>query len=87
MKLKLLNKSDDEEDLKMKENPTKLNFFNGIQQTSFFDNSLKEPLENDYNDKIYINTENNIFSVKNDNDKKEHKRFNIKNYEQIFNLF
>lgn len=84
MKLKLLNKSDDEEDLKMKENPTKLDFFKGFQQTSFFDNSLKEPLENDYNDKIYINTENNIFSVKNDNDKKEHKRFNIKNYEQIF---
>ena len=53
----------------------------GLNETSIFSNSIKEVFENNYNDKIYINTENNI---KEENNKRNHKIFNLKNYEQIF---
>ena len=75
--LKVLD--DKEKELDIKDNPKELNFFKGIKQTSIFTNSVKESFKNNYNDKIY-NTENNIFSVKNDKNQKEHKVFNLKNY-------
>ena len=79
--LKVLD--DKEKELDIKDNPKELNFFKGIKETSIFTNSVKESFKNNYNDKIY-NTENKIFSVKNDKNQKEHKVFNIKNYERIF---
>jgi len=75
---------DKEKELDIKNNPNELKFFKGINETSIFTNSVKESFKNNYNDKIYINTENNIFSVKNEKNPKDHKMFNIKNYEKIF---
>ena len=80
----MLDDSDDEKELKIKKNTLNEKFLNGIEKTSVFTRSIKQSLENKYNDNIYINTENNIFSVKNEKDKKDHRKFNLKNYEQIF---
>ena len=73
-----------DKELKLKKNPKTLNHLNGFRETSLFIDNIKEGLENDYKDKLYINTESNIFSVKNENDKKRLKTYNLNNYENIF---
>ena len=73
-----------EKELKLRKNPKTLDHLNGFKEASIFINNIKEGLENDYKDKLYINTESNIFSVKNENDKKRVKTYNINNYEKIF---
>ena len=74
-----------EKELKLRKNPKTLDHLNGFKEASIFINNIKEGLENDYKDKLYINIESNIFSVKNENDKKRVKTYNINNYEKIFN--
>ena len=60
------------EELKIK-NTNEFIPLKGLNETSIFSNSIKEVFEN--------NTENNI---KEENNKRNHKIFNLKNYEQIF---
>ena len=68
---------------RLKKNTKTLDFLNGIKNISIFTDTIKESFVNDYKDKIYINTDNNLLSVKNDNTKKNIRRFNLKNYEKI----
>ena len=49
-----------DKELKLKKNPKTLNHLNGFRETSLFIDNIKEGLENDYKDKLYINTESNI---------------------------
>ena len=71
---------DKEKELDIKNNPNELKFFKGIKETSIFTNSVKESFKNNYDDKIYINTENNIFSVKNEKNPKYLRKIKKKIY-------
>lgn len=71
-------------EMELKKNSKALNHLNGFRDASVFIDNIKEGLDNDYKDKLYINTENNIFSFKNDKDKKKLKTYNLNNYEKIF---
>lgn len=73
-----------EKELKLKKNSKTFNFLNGFKETSIFIDNIRQGMDNDYKDKLYINTESNIFSVKNEKEKKRIKTFNLKNYEKIF---
>ena len=76
-----------EKELKLKKNSKTFNFLNGFRETSIFIDNIRQGLDNDFKDKLYINTESNIFSVfsvKNENEKKRLKTFNLNNYEKIF---
>ena len=73
-----------DKELKLKRNPKTLNHLNGFQEATLFIDNIKEGLENDHKDKLFINTESNIFSVKDENNKKRLKIYNLNNYENIF---
>ena len=54
---------------RLKKNTKTLEFLNDIKNISIFTDTIKESFENDYKDKIYNNTDNNLLSVKNGNTK------------------
>ena len=68
---------------RLRKNTKTFDFLNDIKKISIFTNTIKESFEHDYQDKVYNNTENNLLPVKNDNTKKNIRRFNLKNYEKI----
>jgi hypothetical protein len=80
MNLNILDKKN-----KLKKNPKTHNYLNRFGETSMFIDGITESLQKDYEGKIYNNTEGNLISVKNVDKRKNHNRFNLNNYEKIFN--
>jgi hypothetical protein len=54
------------------------------QNLSIFTNKMKEPF-NEYNQKKFINTENNIFKGNNLRRKRNSKKYNLNNFEDLIN--
>lgn len=80
MNLNILDKKN-----KLKKNPKTHNYLNRFGETSMFIDGITESLQKDYEGKIYNNTEGNLISVKDVDKRKNHNRFNLNNYEKIFN--